>query len=70
MKSLSDPDDGLQLIRNLFLLIYDLFSPTTLHYTHIPLSLNPFVECTEWETVPKPSTHLHPIQVLSLTDFV
>lgn len=66
MKSLSDPDGGLHLVRNLFLLIYDHLFATTL----IPLPLNPFVECTECETVPKPSTHLHPIQLLSLTDSV
>lgn len=53
LHSLSAPDDGLHLIINLCLLNYNLlFTHRTVLYTLIPLSLDPFVECTECRVVP------------------
>lgn len=53
MRSLSAPDDGLHLIINLCLLNYNLLSThCTVLYTLVPLSLAPFVGCSECRAVP------------------
>lgn len=64
MYSLSEAHDGLHLIINLCVLIYNLlFIHCTVLYTLNPLSLHPFVEYIECEIVsialpPPPPMHL------------